>query len=599
MCTNKLMLLAGMLIVPSLVLNAMPSWSRPVSRVSSAVVQEIRSALASNRPELVLQLLRDNGLSVNSQLTDKHETVLHLVGSLKDDSSSANILNHLLSENKDTRLNEPDHNGMRPLHNAARLGKQQTVKRLLGDRKLQGALVNVRDSKSNSPLDYAQENGHTHLAELLQTYAQAELAVLQKEKTTESQDLFAAATNNDRAGVELLLAEGADVRERHHHERTTYNRLGFKTPFHIALEAEHYGLAAFLLKAAQGLNGLDEKGWTPLMLAIVADDWNMVRELIVDGADIFAGHRRNALDIAKMMKSEAKLVNIFIEEKGANGVVHTYGETLPFIELAWVKGYTKVVKLLHQHGDTINPEIINSLSLSNFWLPLMRATGGNDWKRARKLIKDGADIFAGHHRNALDVAAKMENKTKLIDIIVEKVGVNTPIDKHGNTLLILAADDVEVIELLLKHGADINYKNNKGLSVFTLAIYNHSMDIVSLLLKHTAYTDLNPLDYGSTGHWMLSAAYDGHTEVVKLLLKLGVDLTVHNWRAETALTVAAEEGQTEIVELLLEHGANPLLRVWIDSTALTYAKNLGYYNIAKILSAARQQLAVSVPLAQH
>ena len=490
--------------------------------------------------------------------------------------------------------------------------------------------------------------------------------MLQKEKTTESQDLFAAATNNDRAGVELLLAEGADVRERHHHERTAYNRLGFKTPFHIALEAEHYGLAAFLLKAAQGLNGLDEKGWTPLMLAIVADDWNMVRELIVDGADIFAGHRRNALHIAKMMKSEAKLVNIFIEEKGANGVVHTYGETLPFIELAWVKGYTKVVKLLHQHDDTINPEIINSLSLSNFWLPLMRATGGNDWKRARKLIKDGADIFAGHHRNALDVAAKMENKTKLIDIIVEKVGVNTPIDKHGNTLLILAADDVEVIELLLKHGADINYKNNKGLSVFTLAIYNHSMEIVSLLLKHTAYTDLNPLDYGSTGHWMLSAAYNGHTEVVKLLLKLGVDLTVHNWRGETALTVAAAEGQAEVVELLLEsgadiniqgkgsagrtalmkavergntevveillkhgadvnilgydksalsiavckrrteivklllsHGADPLLRVWIDSTALTYAKNLGYYNIAKILSAARQQLAVSVPLAQH
>ena len=558
---GKCVLVVGVLsCVVAQSLNAMPSWSRPVSRVSSAVVQEIRSALASNRPELVLQLLRDNGLSVNSQLTDKHETVLHLVGSLKDDSSSANIFNHLLSENKDTRLNEPDHNGMRPLHNAARLGKQQTVKRLLGDRKLQGALVNVRDSKGNSPLDYAQNNGHTQLAELLQTYAQAELAVLQSEKTTESQDLFAAATNNDRAGVELLLAEGADVRERHHHERTTYNQLGFKTPFHIALEAEHYGLAAFLLKAAQGLNGLDERGWTPLMLAIVADDWNMVRELIVDGAD----------------------------------------------------------------------------------------------------------IFAGHHRNALDVAAKMENKTKLIDIIVEKVGVNTPIDKHGNTLLILAADDVEVIELLLKHGADINYKNNKGLSVFTLAIYNHSMEIVSLLLKHTAYTDLNPLDYGSTGHWMLSAAYNGHTEVVKLLLKLGVDLTVHNWRGETALTVAAAEGQAEVVELLLEssadiniqgkgsagrtalmkaverrntevveillkhgadvnilgydksarsiavckrrteivklllsHGANPLLRVWIDSTALTYAKNLGYYNIAKILSAARQQLAVSVPLAQH
>ena len=96
----------------------------------------------------------------------------------------------------------------------------------------------------------------------------------------------------------------------------TYNQLGFKTPFHIALEAEHYGLAAFLLKATMGLNGLDEKAWTPLMLAIVADDWNMVQELIVDGADIFAGHRQNALDMAKIMESEAILVDVFVADRG-------------------------------------------------------------------------------------------------------------------------------------------------------------------------------------------------------------------------------------------------------------------------------------------
>ena len=131
----------------------------------------------------------------------------------------------------------------------------------------------------------------------------------------------------------------------------------------------------------------------------------------------------------------------------------------------------------------------------------------------------------------MEVAAKMENKAKLIDIIVEEMVVDAPVDKHGNTLLILAADngDVELVELLLKHGADIDIK-----------------------------------------------VWD-----------------------ETALSIAVSKRRTEIVKLLLSHDADPLLRVWIDSTALTYAKNLGYYNIAAILSAARQQLAVSVPLAQH
>ena len=146
MCIGKCVLMVGVLsCVVAQSLNAMP-YTRPVSRVSSAIVSEIKGALASNRPELVLQHLHDNGLSVNSQLTDKHETVLHLVG---------------------------------------QLGKQQTVEQFLEARKrlAQGAFVNVRDSKGNSPLDYAQENEHTHLAELLQTYAQAELAASQSEKT--------------------------------------------------------------------------------------------------------------------------------------------------------------------------------------------------------------------------------------------------------------------------------------------------------------------------------------------------------------------------------------------------------------------------------
>ena len=55
----------------------------------------------------------------------------------------------------------------------------------------------------------------------------------------------------------VLLAVGADAKAE--------NDAG-KVPFDIAVEAEHYALAAVLAKAAGGINGRDKKGWDTLAL---------------------------------------------------------------------------------------------------------------------------------------------------------------------------------------------------------------------------------------------------------------------------------------------------------------------------------------------
>ena len=469
MCIRKRVLVAGLLsCVVTQSLNAIrySSYSRPVSRVSSSVVAEIITAMNSNKPKLVLKHLRDNGLSINSQLTDQHETVLHLV---------------------------------------AQLGKQETAEQLLA----QGGSVvrvNVRDRKGRTPLAYAQANGHTDLAELLQTYTQAELAGLQN--TPKPQDLFAAAADNDRAGVERLLAEGADVRERKKHGPTAYNQLGFKTPFHLAFEAEHYSLAAFLLREAQGINGLDEQGWTPLMLAIMADDWDMVRELIKDGADVFAGYRgspmQNALAVAQMMKSEAQLVDIFVEEKGANGVVHTYSKTWPFIILASDRGHTEVVKLLLEQGAELDSEEIMRLAMLR-----------NDWKRILTLIEDEA---------------------KLIDVFIAAKGVDGTIGTSGDTLLILAArgGHTEIAKRLIDRGADCDITDNYGMTALRRAANEGHTEIVKLLIDRGADCDIID-NYGMTA--LRRAIKEGHTEIVKLLIDRGADFDITDNYGQTALDI--------------------------------------------------------------
>ena len=493
-------------------LNAMP-YARPVSRTSSSIVSEIITALNNNRYELALRHLRDNGLSINSQLTEKHETVLHLV---------------------------------------AKLGKQEIAEKLLA----QGTLINARDRKGKTPLDYAQNNGHTQLAELLQTYAQKELATLQN--TTKPQDLFEAASNNDRAGAKLLLTEGADPWEKKH---TTY-----KTPFHIAFEAEHYSLAAFLLKAAQGINGLDEKGWTPLMLAIVADDWDMVRELIKDGADPIAGHRENALDVAKMMGSEARLVDIFVAERRADGVVHTYGETIPFIELAFLMRYKEVVKLLRQHGA----DPVREYSLS----PLLKlAKSRKNWEMVLATIKRGG--------------------AKVIDVFVEEMGsVNAPLGNfNSDTLLTLAAKtgDTEIVKLLIDNNADLNITNAYGYTALIWAAQEGHTDIVELLIDNNANLNIQDKHTHTALIW---AAQEGHMEIVGLLIDNNANLNIQDKHGYAALIYAAREGHTDIVKLLIDSNADLNIKSDYGNTALMFAAREGHTDIVELLVANKAKLNI-------
>ena len=518
MRVSKCMLAVGVLTcVIAQNLNAMP-FTRPVSRVSSAIVSEIRSALTSNKLELVLQLLSDNGLSINSQLTN-NETVLHLI---------------------------------------AKLGKHEIAEKFLAMQTNTGlrlAKVNIRDRKGKTPLAYAQANGHTDLANLLQTYIQQELAALQN--IERPRDLFTAAANNDRAGAELLLAEGANPSEtRHHGKINRNNQLGFKIPFHVALEAKHYSLAALLLKEAQGINGIDEKGWTPLMFAILARDWDMVRELIVDGADIFAGYHRssnfynqsssikNALDVAQRMKSEAQLVDIFVEEKGADGVIHTYGETWPFIMLASEGGYTETVKQLREQGAKFDGE--------------------------------KAMLLAMRRNNLQQVIDLIEDETKLIDVFIAANGVDGRIGKGRNTLLMLAAKGghTKIVELLIARHADVNRRNKNGKTAAMLAKKGGHTKIVELLIARHAdivknkndETDMTSLVEAVVNVRTETAAplLDLYWDRVRKLLKDDKDIFSSGLQVLRVVRVTGSEAQ--LVDLLVEGGVRSVHR------ALKFAK---------------------------
>ena len=462
---------------------------------------------------------------------------MRLIGQLINGGAQVNAINAL---------------GRTATHYAVSNNNLPALKLLLSN----GVDTNLADNDGNTPLDMWHVHENKEMLVLLHTAGAKPL------------DLWQAAANNDRAAAERLLTAGADAKAE--------NDAG-KVPFDIAIEAEHYALAAILLKAAVGINGRDKKGWSPLNWAIFGDAWDLVRELIREGADISVGRSQNAFDVATLMESEAKLIEVFIAEKGVDATVGQYDRTM--LMLTAVKGNIENAKLLINSKADLNAKNKYDMTALDFaaqnrnieifrlliehgadkktWPPLHQAIINNDWDLVRELIREGADISVGRSQNAFDVATLMESEAKLIEVFIAEKGVDATVGERGydNTLLIWAEHwgRTELVQLLIDNNANLNVTDNYGATALIRAASSGHTEIVKLLIDNDA--NLNVTDnHGATA--LIRAASSGHTEIVKLLIDNDANLNVTDNHGATALMLAAGIGHTEIFRLLIKHGAD-------------------------------------------
>ena len=103
---------------------------------------------------------------------------------------------------------------------------------------------------------------------------------------------------------------------------------------------------------------------------------------------------------------------------------------------------------------------------------------------------------------------------------------------------------VEKLQILLKHGADVNAKDSDGLTpIFRTPKY----ELVKVLIEHGA--DVN----ASSNRGNTPLHTKSRPEVIKLLLEHGADVNAKNNEGNTPLHSA---GKPEIVKMLLENGAD-------------------------------------------
>jgi len=244
---------------------------------------------------------------------------------------------------------------------------------------------------------------------------------------------------------------------------------------------------------------LDMDGKTPLILAVIENEYDRALELIEKGADI-------------------------------NQISKADGST-PLIYAASA-GNQAIVDLLLKRGAEVNQEN----HAGNDALRLAALNGHSAITQA--LISNGADVNSGGFIATTPlINAAARGATGIGKLLLDNGADGNRPDNQGNTPLMVAAlnGNVEFCRLLLAHGAGANARNNQGQSVIFLAAYNGNEALVQTLIDQGADARIASESGRTPVH---AAAIAEQVGALSILFKAGYEPSDMRWESEEDLFAA-------------------------------------------------------------
>lgn len=153
------------------------------------------------------------------------------------------------------------------------------------------------------------------------------------------------------------------------------------------------------------------------------------------------------------------------------------------------------------------------------------------------------------------IAAVLAKDMVKIDQLI-KAGANINQYYNGKTALHFAIDrkKVDVIELLIKNGADLRLYDQRNKSALELIFMKLNQRSVLQLIK--SFPDVNERDDFEGNTALHYAAQYNYYDCAALLLSLGTNVQIVNQRGQIALYLATVHGSAGIIELLAGSGAD-------------------------------------------
>ena len=327
------------------------------------------------------------------------------------------------------------------------------------------------------------------------------------------------------------------------------------------------------------------------------------RQLLADGSDVEEKDEDGWMPLLIAAKKGFTEVCEVLLEKGKANIEETTPNGNTALMLAVCEGCVSSVGLLLLKGarvDTINKNGFTPLLLAAFYghtevCKLLIEKGSEEREEvfaaakgdARKVSQGGRVDARERGFTPLLVAAN-NGHTDVCELLLEKGKANIEeIDADGNTALILAASEGDgstvaghpsTVALLLSKGARVDTRAKDGFTPLLAAAQFGHTEVCKLLLKMGKANVKETTPDGFTA--LLTAALGGHTEVCKLLLETGkANIEEKTPLGSTALNIAAMEGNASTVALLLSKGARVDTRDRDGFTSLLLAADKGHTKV--------------------
>lgn len=219
---------------------------------------------------------------------------------------------------------------------------------------------------------------------------------------------------------------------------------------------------------------------------------------------------------------------------------------------------------------------------------MAQAVQNDDLDKVKALIKADPTLISstGGGEYAPLVAAAAHNDTDVVEfLLASKADVNVR-NEAGMTALYCAVQGgfADVADLLIAHGADLNARNKLGQTPLYEAMFQvpWRKDMAALLLAHGADPNIGDNEGATPLHLAVGWIRPDKAE---FLLGYKVDVNAREKNGDTPLYVAISyRGRDDIAQVLLAHGADPTLKGHDGLTPRELALKQGDADMAAILA---------------
>ncbi|XP_062575733.1 uncharacterized protein LOC134237623 [Saccostrea cucullata] len=191
---------------------------------------------------------------------------------------------------------------------------------------------------------------------------------------------------------------------------------------------------------------------------------------------------------------------------------------------------------------------------------------------------DGISFYTPFTPLILSVLLK---SVDIVDILL-KAGADVNVcDANGNTPLDFAiyTSEINTIKTLIEAGTDLNRCEN-GTPPLVFAAKLNNTDAVKSLLTNGAHCNYRTED-GTTALYF--ASKNGNIDMVKTLFEFGADYSIYKNKDKSPFCIATAEGHLFVLEFLLEKGANCNFVDECSRTPIILASERGFLEIVLFL----------------